>query len=457
MRLISNINSPMNRLCLLLIVSLCFISKSFSADTKVRLRGCNFTGYEGNVIIYESGVGADCLRLKTFYVKLDQNGRFDTTITVNKPEYWVVGACNVYLVPGGNLEITYNASLKEYSFTGTTSKECLFLAKNSLNVYVELSFLDGGKNARKTFVETKRVIDSLASIRMRLLETSKNLDHNFVEIQKACTQAHVVNSYLNYYMFTPNYVKCNMGDEAETPEGKAYLESIRKYVEPLTMEFFNDRYFIDSDVRWIVERCKNGGLITVPKGSIWDQVYSVRRLMQKFENEKLGVVIAEAKQLLPNLTNEDLLSILKDEIEQRDVLSSGKPAFDFELEDIEGKRIDMNAYKGKAIYIDLWATWCGPCKKESPAFLQLKEKYPDVVFISISIDKNMTDWKKYLASKPKSNVVQGYSVNNESLMSKWSVKSVPRFILINKEYRIVDAFAPRPSELGIVKLLDQVL
>lgn len=457
MRSISNINSPMKRLCLILIVFLCFISNSFSADTKVRLRGRNISGYEGNVIIYESGVKSDCLRLNTFLVKLDSNGRFDTTITVSKPGYWVVGACNVYLVPGGNIEITYNANQKEYLFTGTTSKECMFLAKNSLNVYVDLSFLNGGKNARKTFVETKRVIDSLASIRMRLLENSKDMDANFVEIEKACTYAHVVDSYLSYYMFTKNYIKCNIGDEAETPEGKAYIESIRKYVEPLTKKFFNDRFFVNFDVRWVVERCKNGGLIAVPKGSIWDQVYSVRGLMQKFENGKLGEVMPEAKQLLPNLTNEDLTAILKDEIEQRDVLSCGKPAFDFELEDVDGNRIDMNAYKGKAIYIDLWATWCGPCKKESPAFLQLKEKYPDVVFISISIDKNKVDWKKYLASKPKSKVVQGYSVNNDALENQWNVTSIPRFIIINKENKIVDAFAPRPSEAGIVKLLDQAL
>ena len=88
---------------------------------------------------------------------------------------------------------------------------------------------------------------------MHLLETSKGLDPFFVEIEKARTQAHVVNSYLNYFMFTQGYVACDMGNEGSTPQGKEYIESIREYVEPLVKSFLDDRFSLNADIRWAVE------------------------------------------------------------------------------------------------------------------------------------------------------------------------------------------------------------
>jgi cytochrome c biogenesis protein CcmG/thiol:disulfide interchange protein DsbE len=53
----------------------------------------------------------------------------------------------------------------------------------------------------------------------------------------------------------------------------------------------------------------------------------------------------------------------------------GKPAPAFSLEDLSGKKVSLENYKGKAVLVNFWATWCGPCKLETPWLVELRNKY----------------------------------------------------------------------------------
>ncbi len=447
----------MKNLFLIVAFSLSFSINLFSADVHVRLRGHNIQGWKGETSMSNKGIGQDCRRSKEYYLKLDKSGNFDTTITVNKPEYWYMADCDTYIVPGGQLDITYDKAANDFRFAGTTAKECEFMAKYPLHLWVDLSFLNGGKNAKKTFEETKEIVDSLAAKRISLLESTTGLDPNFVAVERALTKAHQVNSYINYYMFTKGYVKCSMGDEYKIPSGKKFLEGIRKYVTPFAAELLKEGNVVNYDIRFVVERCVKDGLITIPAGSHWNQLSLVKDMLEKVEDSASDKTIGAARKLLAKLTNTDLSEILKNEIDRVDVLASGKPAFDIELEDVDGKAIKLSDYKGKTIYVDMWATWCGYCIKEFPSFLKLKEKFPNVVFVSISTDESKALWKKYLAAKPKTDVVQCLSVNRVKLGTNWNIHGIPRFLLIDKNYKIVDAFAPRPSDPKAAQLLEQNL
>jgi len=54
---------------------------------------------------------------------------------------------------------------------------------------------------------------------------------------------------------------------------------------------------------------------------------------------------------------------------------AGKPAPDFTLESLEGKNVQLSSYKGQAVLLNFWATWCGPCKIEMPWFVELQKEY----------------------------------------------------------------------------------
>jgi thiol-disulfide isomerase/thioredoxin len=136
------------------------------------------------------------------------------------------------------------------------------------------------------------------------------------------------------------------------------------------------------------------------------------------------------------------------------------PSFNFENH--KGGLTSLESLKGKYVYIDVWATWCGPCRQEIPFLQKTEEAYhgKNIEFVSISIDvvANKEKWNKFvidnklggiqlLADKDwKSDFVQGYKING-----------IPRFILISPEGKIINADAPRPSSPELVTLLDSLV
>lgn len=123
----------------------------------------------------------------------------------------------------------------------------------------------------------------------------------------------------------------------------------------------------------------------------------------------------------------------------------GRPAVDFEMKDVNGQIHKLSEYKGKVIYIDFWATWCLPCMAQSPTFKLLSEKYQNICFVAVSVDQDFAKWKKKVESEPEKSV-SNYNTDVLLISKAWDLASIPRFLLIDKDFTIINAFAPRPSE-----------
>ncbi|MDP3436197.1 MAG: TlpA disulfide reductase family protein [Bacteroidales bacterium] len=142
-------------------------------------------------------------------------------------------------------------------------------------------------------------------------------------------------------------------------------------------------------------------------------------------------------------------------------LSPGKMAPDFGLLDVNGKKIMLSDLRGKNVYIDIWSTWCGPCIQEIPFVEKLHEKYKNsknLEFVSISVDDDIKAWKNKLAEdKPswKNFVAEGGY--NSSLNKKYFITAIPRFLLIDKDGKIISINALRPSSPDIEKYLEPYL
>lgn len=140
-------------------------------------------------------------------------------------------------------------------------------------------------------------------------------------------------------------------------------------------------------------------------------------------------------------------------------LRPGKLAPDFELKDENGKVYKLSDFKGKNLYIDVWATWCGPCIHEIPYFKKKYQQYKDakgLKFISISVDSNVAGWKKKLSEdKPEwSQFIVDNGINSD-LNKKYGIYGIPQFMLIDKERKIITISAPRPSDPKIDKYLEK--
>jgi len=76
-----------------------------------------------------------------------------------------------------------------------------------------------------------------------------------------------------------------------------------------------------------------------------------------------------------------------------------KPAaLDYTIKDMNGVDVKLSSFKGKVILLNFWATWCGPCKAEIPAFVELQKQYAkDLVVLGLSVDDTVDKLKPYAA------------------------------------------------------------
>ena len=120
----------------------------------------------------------------------------------------------------------------------------------------------------------------------------------------------------------------------------------------------------------------------------------------------------------------------------------------------------LKKYKGKVIYLDFWASWCGPCKREMPYSTQLKQKYDgkDVAFVYISTDKNAAKWE--LMIEEMGLVGDHYRASDKvkrEIVEQFNLQYIPRYVLINKDGKVVDDNAKRPSDPMVSGDIDKLL
>jgi len=158
-----------------------------------------------------------------------------------------------------------------------------------------------------------------------------------------------------------------------------------------------------------------------------------------------------------NMLNDSvLIEAVHHELELNKHLQAGLKAPHFEVFTPNGKLHQLADFRGKKLYIDVWATWCAPCLEELPYIknLQSKSKELNVEVLSITLDENLNTWKKFLKNKAFGGM-QCYVENhwNSEFCKDYRIQSIPRYILIDEEGNLISANAPKPSDKKLLDLL----
>lgn len=122
----------------------------------------------------------------------------------------------------------------------------------------------------------------------------------------------------------------------------------------------------------------------------------------------------------------------------------------------------ISSQKGKVIYIDLWASWCAPCRSSMGDSQKLRKKYSqkDISFIYLSIDEKRTAWEDALKEENLDNYPFSFllkDVKESSLLKQFGVKSIPRYVIYDKKGNLVDGDAPAPGSKNLEKILTRYL
>ncbi|MCI6550800.1 MAG: TraB/GumN family protein [Prevotella sp.] len=157
----------------------------------------------------------------------------------------------------------------------------------------------------------------------------------------------------------------------------------------------------------------------------------------------------------------DVVKALETKVNALKNTESGMKAPVCEFNDINGKTHKSSDFEGKVLYIDFWATWCGPCKQEIPHMAKLYDHYknnPKIAIISISIDTNVEAWRKMVTKdKPEWPQFVAEGAQNMKMSNDWGITAIPRFIILNADGTIRSANATRPSSPNIIQELDAII
>lgn len=247
-----------------------------------------------------------------------------------------------------------------------------------------------------------------------------------------------------------------------------YYSTLEKYVQ-------EDESLIDLDIyrEFVIEAALVLGSKDKEISGIYNKnVARMKYIAQHFKNDKLKqyllneIAIRQIKKNginniteLENIyntyvTDPALRTAYKTEYDKQNIAVVGKLSPDFQAKDLNGKTYSLKDFKGKYLYIDMWATWCGPCKREMPYLKELENKMEgkNITFLGLSIDEDKVAWEKMVKSGELSGV-QLLLGRGSRFQRDYNINGIPHFILIDPDGKIINPKAVRPSSPDAEKIL----
>jgi thiol-disulfide isomerase/thioredoxin len=379
----------------------------------------------------------------------DSQGQFSFHFHLDSSKYFRIGRNTVYLTPGDSLEafIDYNDPYSA-SYKGSHSLENEYLITTT--VAKGGSFLEGGTNVKGSIEETVQEVLRLAQKRREYLYSQKNISERFVYLENNRIKADILNSIYSLRGYYPLVHKLD-GDSMAAFQ-KNFKQIIQPYIKKyvciplnadlLQLEVYQDMLFhiIDlKDTTSSVMAQINDWLLA--KGLAYEMQTS------KIESDSAG----NSQRLFEIKTPEYRKEVLA--TYQKLLGLNGKDAYDLTLIDQKNKKVQLSSFKGKVIFIDVWASWCLPCIKEQPYLDAVAQKFknnPDVVFISLSIDTEVDKWKNYIKKVKPAGL---HFVIDRFLLNKYMVIGIPRTIMIDKDFKIYAMQGPMPSSKQTMEVI----
>jgi len=375
---------------------------------------------------------------------------------------------SIWISPGKSLEITVDVNDWDNSlgFSGDLQIENEYILEKGI---IQMGW---GRNYLANYLKEpadfKASRDSLQTVFTSLFDgyKSKAMDQQFIDQEEIVLMYTMYGDLNNYPNARKYYAKL---DEFEAPDDWYDFTRSMNINDPLLIDVSEAMYFLSSFIN--TQAMKAAGLgsdawgtpeLLNAKFKFIDENFEIAEMVERFKFEIIGQHLDAGPPTGAEEAIDDYLATSTSEenkteiTEKRDAwapILPGQTAPPWILPDIDGNTTSLADFKGKYVYIDFWATWCGPCLAEIPDYRQLVKDYAsrNIVFVSISVDRDKPKWKT-MVKKEKFEWIQLHDADN--MNADYLVRYIPSFIFIDTEGKIITPRAPRPSTDKLREMLD---
>lgn len=403
-------------------------------------------------------------------IKINSKGLGSKTLNLNKGVYYLNYGDDrekIYLVPGGMFNISFDAQNipKSIKFKGKGAIESSYLIEKDTNDYNAVLL-------RTYLLEEEDFLKTTDSIKQsnlsRLASYESNLNKDFLKWAEGEIKYQHLFNIQRYSMLRkfkggfkdfevsesyPDVLNNLNLDEAELSDIFYYTNLIQSYIREKNRKEGEENDSTDLKYAFLLKLDE-----TVQNSKVKSQVSYRQALHYMTKTEVPELFMEKIRDLM---TDSIQLNYIEDIFRKIILTQKGKPSPGFSFKNKNGEMIALSDLKGNVVYLDIWATWCVPCKKELPYLDSLQNDYANknIAFVSIAWEDNKVRWRNFIEEK-EIRGIQLFADNSDApFFIDYSVRGsgIPRFILLDQNLNILDATAKRPSDESLRKQLDELL
>ena len=405
--------------------------------------------------------------IDTSYFDNEHLFRFD--ISLEKGAYYVFAhgheITTLFIEPGDSLYLTLNTELfdETIEYKGKGAEKNNYLKEKFMdNEKVNMDYKTLYSLPKDSFLLMINATKEMALAKLDKYKLIENANMDFFNLEKAKINLEWAISKFNY----PSYYRYFTKTENTELDDSWYTFISDIDIQDASLKALPDfNNYLQSLIEYKANlKLKTDSVLSKrPHAKTAAKLYTINNLISDKENrntllyeimkdkvkyQSINDIDSLFKEFSDFCTDNNFVSDIDSLINLWTGLAKGLPAPDFTAEDISGKEYKLSDFRGKYVYIDVWATWCGPCLREAPYLEEIEEEFADnnIVFLSVSIDNTREPWKEYL-EKTESHGLQLYADKawKSTLATEYLIHSIPRFMLFDREGNIIDVRAARPS------------
>ncbi|RDB07504.1 TlpA family protein disulfide reductase [Runella aurantiaca] len=408
--------------------------------------------------------------------KIDASGNAVLHLPLNKPTFAEIRIGNkktdLYLSPGDDLRLEVDLTNPNFTFTGKGAEANNYLWQSAVIQDKKFRYKNqyiNELNTNEFIIRLDTMSKALKAFHSRYV-SKHPLPKNVSTLLKANNELFVLSFAQNYAdaYFGSFATKDKMPPRLKALTNTLFFDTTLLYSGLANYTGMLDYYYrqkfynpffkptdtpqkIDS-IRHIIPQAAHANIQKSTFATPFKAFFLAKNIDKALE--PLGIIPATESLLADFKTHygtSPYLPVLQKSYAKWLSVAPGTTAPDFTGETPDGKQLSLSSLKGKVVYVDMWATWCGPCRAEFPWAKELKKQFEgnnEVVFLYASVDGDPNAWGKFLktANSPEGIHIRLSPIEQRKISEEYQCGGgVPKYFLIDQQGKIVSTVAPRPS------------